>query len=268
MDKKIGFIGAGNMGGAIVGAIARAGYADSVYVFEPNTEKAEAIARDTGVHVTDRESVATECDIIFLAVKPQIIGAVASELSPYIAKRDKKPTLVSMLAGVPCERISELFATPVIRIMPNTPVNVGEGMILVSPDKNVDEDTKIAFNTIMEKAGRLDYIDEGLIDAACALSGCGPAFVYTFIKALANGAEKCGLSYEKALMYACQTTLGAARLALSSDKTPDALRDAVCSKGGSTIEGVKVLDGSEFDKIIENTLSASYKRTVKLGKQN
>ncbi len=266
MDKKIGFIGAGNMGGAIVGAIAKAGYAKSVYVFEPNREKAEALANEAHISLADREKISRECDIIFLAVKPQIVKTVAEEIAPYIFARENKPTLVSMLAGVSAERVSELFGAPVIRIMPNTPVSVGEGMILVCPDKSVDGDTKKCFELIMQRAGRIDYIDEKLIDAASAVSGCGPAFVYMFIEALADGAVKCGLPRERALEYAEQTVLGAARLALTSDKHPEQLKDEVCSPAGSTMAGVTTLEKGAFRASAIDAVCASYKRTLELGK--
>ena len=118
---------------------------------------------------------------------------------------------------------------PVIRIMPNTPVSIGKGMILCCADSKVTAEETEDFKKAMAFAGSVDFIDESLIDAASALSGCGPAFVYMFIEALSDGAVECGLARSKAINYACQTLIGSAELVLKSGKHPGELKDAVCS---------------------------------------
>ena len=151
--------------------------------------------------------------------------------------------------------------------MPNTPVSVGEGMILYDICPVVTGEIENLFLDVLSCAGRLDKLPEELIDAGCALSGCGPAFVFMFIDALAKGAENCGLDRERAISYAVQTLIGSAKLLDSSDKTPTELRDAVCSPGGSTIEGVRTLIERDFDSIIQSAIKASFEKTKLLGKQ-
>ena len=153
---------------------------------------------------------------------------------------------------------------PIIRIMPNTPVAVGEGMILYDANEWVTSEMLDAFSHALSKAGRLDRLPEGSIDAASALSGCGPAFVYLFSESLADGAVECGLSREKANLYAAQTLYGAAKLLLESGKHPGELKDAVCSPGGTTIAGVHALEEGSFRAATMSAVNAAYQKTLKL----
>ena len=156
---------------------------------------------------------------------------------------------------------------PVIRIMPNTPASIGKGMILYAQNNNVTKEETDIFVNDMSGAGVLDSIDEKLIDAASAVSGCGPAFVYMFIEALADGAVECGLPRQKAMLYAAQTVLGSAELVLKSGKHPGELKDAVCSPGGTTIAGVHALENGAFRANAINAVSDAYKKTLELGKK-
>ena len=149
--------------------------------------------------------------------------------------------------------------------MPNTPAMVGEGMMLVAGNKNVTDWDIAAFKDLMSMSGELDDIPEALIDAATAVSGCGPAFVYMFIEALADGGVKCGLSRDKAIKYAAQTLLGSAKMVLETGRHPEELKDAVCSPGGSTIAGVHSLEKGAFRNAAIDAVEASYKKTQKLG---
>jgi pyrroline-5-carboxylate reductase len=150
--------------------------------------------------------------------------------------------------------------------MPNTPVSVGEGTVLYTANSEVTDGEIADFKAAMKFAGVLDEIPEKLIDAASAVSGCGPAFVFMFIESLADGAVACGLPRDKALVYAEQTVLGAARLALESGKHPGELKDAVCSPGGSTIEGVRTLEEGAFRASAVDAVIAAYEKTKTLGK--
>ena len=268
MNVKIGFIGAGNMGGALADAVCRAGYADSVVLCDKDTEKARLLAQKLGCHSDSGEAVAEKCDVIFLGVKPQFLADTVASLMPTLKKRAKAPTFISMAAGVALEKLSSMLGSdaPIIRIMPNTPVAVGEGMILYCASNSASEEHLNIFTSIMAKAGRLDKIDEAIIDAASAVSGCGPAFVYMFVEALADGGVKCGLPRDKALLYAEQTLLGAAKLALESGAHPGALKDAVCSPAGSTIEGVRKLENGAMRSSVIEAVNASFERTKALGK--
>ncbi|MBO5908560.1 MAG: pyrroline-5-carboxylate reductase, partial [Clostridia bacterium] len=176
--------------------------------------------------------------------------------------------LVSMAAGVKISTICENlgFNAPVIRIMPNTPAEVSKGMILYTYNKQVTDADIKNFLAAFKSAGELDEIPEALIDAASAVSGCGPAFAYMFIEALSEGGIKCGLEHQKALKYAAATVEGAAKMVLETNQHPAKLKDAVCSPAGSTIEGVKTLEAGNLKGLTIDAVSASFKRTIELGK--
>jgi len=258
---KYGFIGCGNMGGAIASALSKA--TKDILLADP--AKGEALANELGCAWGSNEEAAA-CDRLFLAVKPQVMGAVLSSLQPALAKY--KPTLITMAAGLEIATIESYagIKLPIIRIMPNTPVAVGKGVIQYCRNGLVDDATVADFLQDMRYAGLVDAIDEKLIDAACALSGCGPAFAYLFIEALADGAVASGVSRGKALQYAAATVAGAAEMVLATGKHPGALKDAVCSPGGSTIEGVKTLEEKGFRGAVMDCVAAAYKRNKELGK--
>ena len=212
--------------------------------------------------------MAEQCDLIFLGVKPQMMGALLAELAPVLSARQDRFVLVSMAAGLTIGTIRAMAGGdyPVIRIMPNTPAAIGEGMILYCAE-GVEPEEKTAFVDVMQAAGSFDELSESLIDAGSAVSGCGPAFVYPFIEAMADGAVACGLPRAKAQLYAAQTLVGAARLVLESGDHPGALKDAVCSPGGSTIQGVRALEQNGFRSAVMEAVIAAYEKTVALGKQ-
>ncbi|MBQ8549996.1 MAG: pyrroline-5-carboxylate reductase [Clostridia bacterium] len=265
MKMKIGFIGCGNMGGALASAAAK--QPNDIFLADNDIEKRDALAQKLSANISSNEEICRECDYIFLGVKPQVLFSLLADIAPVLSAREDRFVLVSMAAGVPSDRVSEAVGTaPVIRIMPNTPVAVGEGMIVYCGNDRVTEDDKTAFCEFMSASGKLDEIKEELIDAATVVSGCGPAFVYMFIKALADGGAECGLADDKALAFAAQTVFGSALNLMQSDKTPRELIDAVCSPGGSTIEGVRSLEGDDLSGIISAAVAKSFKRTQELGK--
>ena len=149
--------------------------------------------------------------------------------------------------------------------MPNTPASVGEGMILFAANAAAECDIPL-FLDVLAKAGTLDRLDERLIDAAACISGCGPAFVYMFAEALADGGVACGLPRDKALLYAAKTLKGAAEVILESGAHPEALKDAVCSPGGTTIEGVHALEEGSFRATAQNAVIAAYEKTLLMKK--
>ena len=258
---KVGFIGAGNMGGAIARSAYSTG-ACQIYVCDKDEEKAQALAGDVSGTVCTAERAVKECDLVFLATKPNILPAVAQQLS------EAKCTLVSMAAGVTLERLGELFGKDksIIRIMPNTPILVGCGVAVYAKNENVDGAKLALFLTVMANAGLVEEIVEEKIDAETAVAGCGPAFVYLFAKAIANGGVLAGLSEAEAIRFASATLKGAAQMLLSDTRTPDELCRAVCSPGGSTIEGVKSLLDNGFEKTVSDAVVASYNKTKTLGK--
>ena len=268
MDKKIGFIGCGNMGGALAIAAANSIGASNVYVSDADVEKAKEFAEKNKVNACTVEEIATNCEIIFLGVKPQVLKSVCTELAPVFKSRNDRFVIVSMAAGVKLCDLDEMCGGnyAIIRIMPNIPASVGAGMILYTGNKYVTDADFNDFTEAMEKAGMLDKIEEAKIDAASAISGCGPAFVFMFIEALADGGVRCGLPRDKALLYAAETLFGSAKMVLETNEHPGKLKDAVCSPAGSTIEGVTALENGSFRADVINAVDKAYKRTVELGK--
>ena len=262
---KIGFIGCGNMGGALARAVLKNTHTE-VYVSDYLTEKAEAFAKETGAVASDNVTIAKSCDFVFLAVKPANFPATLEPLRKAFAK-NKDSVIVTIAAGLSLEKVGGMVgdAHPIIRIMPNTPVLLGKGMITWCKNALVSEEKCEEFKSILAYAGRLDEIDEKLIDAASAVAGCGPAFVYMFIEALSDGAVECGLPRDKAMTYAAETLAGAAEMVLKTGKHPGQLKDEVCSPGGSTIEGVKALEDGKFRADTASAVIAAYEKTKKLG---
>lgn len=262
---KVGFIGCGNMGGALARAAARSG--SEIFLADFDKQKADALAKEIGARCADNQTVAAECDYIFLGVKPQVMADMLSSVSKTLAERKSRFVLVSMAAGVACSKLAGLTGGdyPIIRIMPNTPVAVGSGMVLYTLH-NVTDSEEGTFLSILEFAGRLDKLPEKLIDAASAVSGCGPAFVCQFLEAMADGGVACGLTRDRALLYAAATLEGTARLLLESGNHPAALKDAVCSPGGSTIAGVRRLEKGAVRAAVIDAVIDSYEKTKELGK--
>ncbi len=262
---KIGFIGCGNMGGALATAAAKSEC--EIYLADFCKEKVETLAKELSAVAANNNEIAENCDFIFLGVKPQVLADLLTEIAPILKARKDRFNLVSMAAGVSCEKIASVLGAqyPIIRIMPNTPVAVGGGMILYTLYGATQEDEK-AFLSFMSAAGRFDNLPEKLIDAGSALSGCGPAFVCQFIEALADGAVAAGLPREKALLYAAATLEGTAHLMLETGRHPAELKDSVCSPGGSTIEGVRRLEQGAFRADVIDAVIAAYQRTKELGK--
>jgi pyrroline-5-carboxylate reductase len=203
---------------------------------------------------------------VFLGVKPQMMAGVLSPLQPIFA--EKKPILVSMAAGLSLAQIESFAGTslPIIRIMPNTPAAVGMGMITYDTNAAVTPELTADFLQDMAQAGTFDALPEKLMDAATAVAGCGPAYMYMMIEAMADGAVVCGLPRDKAMRYAAATMAGAAQMVLQSGQHPGALKDAVCSPGGSTIAGVSVLEQRAFRGAVMDCVKAAYKRNQELGK--
>ena len=264
---KAGFIGCGNMGGALIKAAAKSIDAKDIYIYDRAAEKADALEKSLGVVSSDEKKVVQDAKYIFLGVKPQVLKEAVGEIKDTLKERKDRFVIVSMAAGVKISTISSLFGVdlPVIRIMPNTPVSVGEGMILYTANSLVSDTEKEDFLNILSKAGKLDYLSENLIDAGCALSGCGPAFVDLFIEALSDAGVKCGLPRDKALLYASQTLLGSSKLMIETGTHPAVLKDAVCSPGGSTIAGVHALETNAFRGTVMDAVCAAFDKTKELG---
>jgi pyrroline-5-carboxylate reductase len=260
---KYGFLGCGNMGGAIARRLSESTKDIAV---SDRSGKAKDLVGRLGLTYADNVGVSRDCDRIFLAVKPQMLRDVLAPLKPMLALR--KPLLISMAAGVEIAQVEAMAgcALPVIRIMPNTPTAVGLGVIPYCRNALVTDRLLADWIVDMQPCGTPDPLEERLMDAASALSGSGPAYFYMMLDALADGAAACGMPKAKALDYAARTMAGAAQMYLETRQHPAALKDAVCSPGGSTLAGVAALEAAGFRSAVMDCVTAAYKRNKELGK--
>ena len=264
--SKVGFIGTGVMGGALARAVRKKVDGDELYLSNLPASVSEALAEELDCVSCDN-AAAAGCRFIFVAVKPNIIRAVLSEIAPVLKKRTDRYILVSTAAGITIETIKQTvgFDLPVIRIMPNTPVMCGKGVILAARDGVTDEE-KEEFFGLLGCAGVCDDVTEKMIETAGTLTGCGPAFAFVIMQALADGAVACGVDRAHAVKYAELTLAGAAELALCTGKHLEQLKDEVCSPGGSTIEGVAAMEDAKVRSAMIDAVRASYEKNLKLGK--
>ena len=252
------------MGGALVRAASKAVDPSSIFVTNRTMEKARSLAEETGAEIASAEEIAQQCGLIFLGVKPAQLQELLSSLDPILSAREDRFVLVSMAAAVSIEKLRSYCGNyPVIRIMPNTPVSVGEGTILYC-SCDVTEGETAAFRSTLSAAGLLCPVEETMIDAGSALSGCGPAFAFLFMEALEDGGVRCGLRRSDARLLSAQTLLGSAKLLLESGKHPGELKDAVCSPGGTTIAGVLSLEESAFRAAAANAVVSAWRRTLEM----
>lgn len=256
---KLAFIGTGNMGGALARAAAQEP-GNELLLVNRHPEKAEKLRSEIGGSVTDHAGAVVAADLLFLGVKPVVLPGLCETLRPLLRAREDRPVIVSMAAGVPIRKLQEELGEelPVIRIMPNTPVAVGEGMILYSCGDGVSGEALERFLQAMRHAGRFMKIEERLMEAGMAVSGCGPAYVDLFVEALADAAVACGIPRKDAIQLAAQMVLGSARLILESGRHPGELKDAVCSPGGTTIQGVRALEARAFRSAVFEAVMAAH----------
>ena len=267
--KTVGIIGTGNMGSALADAICRAVGAGYVYVSDAQKEKAEKFASEHLCHAAENEYIAGNCDAVVFAVKPQGLKALLASLSTVIKNRRNPVCCVSIAVGISTENLAAWLgddSLPIFRVMPNTPALVGEGMLLYSCNSCVTEEIEDEFCKIFCNSGKLSRLPEGQMDAAGALSGCGPAYVALVAEGLADGAVQCGVPRDKAMLYAWQTLLGTASLALETGMHPGELKDMVCSPGGTTICGVAVLEDKGVRPAMMSAVRAAYEKSLAMGK--
>ena len=264
---KIGFIGLGNMGGSLARLVAQdERYRNELLLANRSRDKAEKIAAEVGGQPVSNAEVFAQAEVIFLGIKPAQFTDLLAEYQEILEKRESI-LLVSMAAGLPLVLLEKL--TPShhrwIRIMPNTPVAVGEGVITYALSQQANQVDEDLLRELLSSAGLLVRLEEKQLDAATALAGCGPAFVYLFIEALADAGVRAGLSRDISLELANQTLLGAAKLSQVSGQHPAQLKDHVCSPAGSTIAGVASLEENAFRGTVMDAVQAAYERTQELG---
>lgn len=258
-----GFIGTGNMGGALARAVRRRVPGEKIYLSNRTQAKADALASELGcVSEPDNQAVAAKAGFIFLGVKPQGMSGMLADIAPTLRSREDRFVLVNMAAGLDISDIQSMAGDsyPVIHLKPNTPAAIGEGMTLYLSSPEVTKEEEAIFLEAMAASGRLSPLPEKLMDIGGVLAGCGPAFVDMFIEALADGGVACGLPRAQALELAAQMTAGSARLVLDSGKHPGQLKDEVCSPGGVTIQGVRKLENSGFRGAVIEAVIAAYEK--------
>ena len=252
MFKKIGFIGCGNMGKAMLQGIINSNIitTDNIIVSTKSHESKESINKVFNVNVTlDNKEVARNSNILFLAVKPNIFKEVIDEVKNFILE---DTIIVSVAAGIKIKDIETWLEKPysIVRIMPNTPALVKEGMTAVCPNKNVKAAELNIMIDIFKSFGEYELLEEKYFDAFIALCGSSPAYVFVFIEAMADAAVKLGIPRKKAYKMAEQSILGSAKLALETGLHPGELKDMVCSPSGTTIEAVIELENQGFRNAI------------------
>jgi len=264
--RKIGFIGGGNMAEALIKGLLKGTFPPSaIRVSEPDTDRQRHLAERYAVGTTPENlEVVKECDLIVLAVKPQMVEEVLTGIASAFSE-DK--LLISILAGVSTERLEAHFdgSPRLVRAMPNTPALVGAGATALSPGWFATPDDVLAARHLFEAVGTVHVGDEKLIDAVTGLSGSGPAYVFTIIEALADGGVQEGLPRDVALSLAVQTLYGSARLVQESGEHPAALRDKVCSPGGTTIAAVKTLEEKGLRSALMEAVASAARRSRELG---
>jgi pyrroline-5-carboxylate reductase len=264
---RLGLIGAGNMGGAMIkGYIASGGPAESVTVFDKDSGKSAAFAVETGVSAAESiVALAAASDTVFVAVKPNDFEDVLPELA-------KAPSgdrlIISPAAGVSIAYIMKFLGghSRVVRIMPNTPALVGAGMTAACRNANVSDGEFERALGLFRSVGRAEAVDESLMDAVTGVSGSSPAYVYMFIEALADVAAENGMDAAQARVFAAQAVLGAAKMVLETGVDPLTLRRNVCSPGGTTIEAVNVLERVGFGENIAEAMRACIEKSRQLTK--
>lgn len=277
---NIGLIGAGNMGAAVVKGYlaANPGFAKNFYAYDKDQPKLFALAEETGIHgCHDAVDVAVRSDVIILAVKPDVFAEALREIIPPVNPAEK--VLVSIAAGIKIDRIEQLckelfgvkekkqtLSCKIIRVMPNTPALVGQGMSALCRNQGVSDGEFDPVLDLFASIGRAEEVSEKLMDCVVGVSGSSPAYVYLFIEALADGAVAQGMDRRQAYRFAAQAVLGSAEMALSTGRHPGELKDMVCSPGGTTIDAVAALEKNGFRHAVMEAVKTASEKSRAMGK--
>ena len=274
INTTIACIGSGNMGFALMKGVAAAVGGACIGFTDADAGKAQEAAASLGAVVYGSNTEAAEHGgFIFLAVKPQILAGVLGEIAPVVQKRlaaGNAPVLVSMAAGWSIDAIQAAIANnaagrvPVARIMPNTPALVSKGMIALAASPELSGEGAAGLESLLKRTGIVDRVDEKYLNAVTGLSGSGPAFVFQFIEALADGGVLAGLPRDKALRYAAQTVYGSAAMTMETGRHPGELKDMVCSPGGTTIAGVAALEAGAFRSTVMQAVKSAWQRAEEM----
>lgn len=241
---KIGFIGAGNMSSAIIKGIISSKLIkkEDIFASDKFLSTLQKVKINYGINITeDNTKVVEECDIVFLAVKPQFYSEVIKEISPFVKETT---TIITIAPGQTLKKLEENFGKDIkiVRTMPNTPAMVCEGMTAVCANEKVAKNELEYICKLLNSIGKAEVVAEYMMDAVVGVSGSSPAYVYMFIEALADGAVMEGMPRDLAYKFAAQAVLGSAKMVLETGIHPGQLKDMVCSPGGTTIEAVSILE--------------------------
>lgn len=261
--KKIGFIGAGNMGSAMIGGIIKSNLLKPKEIIASalSDYTLEKIENEFKINTTkDSKEVVKNSNIIVVAVKPNIYDTVLDEIKELIT--DEK-IIITIAAGKSIQSVESVIGSDkkIVRTMPNTPALVNEGMSAICPNKNITPDELNLVVDLFNSFGKCEIVNEHLIDAVIGVSGSSPAYVFMFIEALADGAVKAGMPRNKAYKFAAQSVMGSAKMVLEGKKHPGELKDMVCSPGGTTIEAVSVLEEENMRASVIKAVSAAVKKS-------
>lgn len=263
---KIGFIGAGKMGGAILKGLINSHFAakEDIMASEISEEAAKKVSEEFGIKtVTDNNELVKNVDVIIVCTKPFVAKEVLEGIKDSV---DNSKLVISIIVGLKTEKIEDILGSvPVVRVMPNTPALLTEGMTVLAKGKYTSDEQLNFATEIFSKVGKATILEENLIDAATGISGSGPAFFYLVIEALAKGGTDLDLDKDIALELAAQTAIGAAHMIMETGKTPEVLRQEVTTPGGCTAVGLDVLAQHKvFDTFVE-TVKATAKKATELG---
>lgn len=266
---NLGFIGVGNMGGAIAKGYACAqgenGGSTRIFLLDHNPQKLASLAQMGAIICHDAAEMLESSDIIMIGVKPSAIESALEEIiKAETFSKDK--IFVSMAAGVMISKLEKFLGADakICRIMPNTPAFVGAGMISLSCNSRVSDDELNEVKIVLETLGRVQTVDEELIHCVIGVSGSSPAYTYMYIEALANAAVENGMNPEQAIEFAAQSVFGAAKMVLETGVSPEQLRINVCSPGGTTIEAVNVLESFNFQGTVKKAFNAAVAKSKQM----
>lgn len=266
-EKKVGFIGCGHMASAIIKGVLSSNFLDNkdITASEINEEFAKKKSLELGIKVyTDNKAIVKNSDVIFLATKPDCIKDVLKEIKPELTE---EKVIVSIAAGVSTKTIEDEIGIglPVIRVMPNAPVMVLEGMSGIVKGKEVSDEQLKFVQDFLSNIGKCLVIEEEKIDILTAISGSGPAFFYKTINEIARAGEKLGLEYDKALLLSIQTAIGSAKIMLESELTPEDLISGIATKGGCTQVGVDFMESANSKDLFFETIKRTAQKAHELG---
>jgi len=268
MNNKIAFIGAGNMGYAMISSVAKSNIlpAENILVFDVDKEKLLRLKEELNIcTAASAYDAVKNADIVILAVKPNMVNKVLMEIKTAM---DDKKILVSVAVGIPIKFYQGIVGADkrIVRTMPNTPALVGEGMTLMCWE-NVSDDEGKTVREIFECFGKVEYLDEKLMSEVTALTSSSPAYVFMFIEAMADAAVLSGIPRNLAYKLAAQAVLGSAKMVLETGKHPGELKDMVCSPAGTTIEAVSSLEKNRFRYAVIEAMNECTRKALEIGKK-